>query len=106
MFLEQNENGLVYMRSDVLPARHAFTTRFGGVSGGEWATLNLASNRGDDHEAVRENYRRVAALLGAEIDGCCVTKQVHGAEVRVVTAADRHAAMSPVPYEADGIVTA
>ena len=106
MFLEQNENGLIYMRSDRLPVRHAFTTRYGGVSRGEWATLNLASSRGDDPEAVRENYRRVAALLGAEIDGCCVTRQVHGAEVRVVTAADRHAAMSAVPYEADGLVTA
>ena len=70
MFLEQNENGLIYMRSDRLPVRHAFTTRYGGVSRGEWATLNLASSRGDDPEAVRENYRRVAALLGAEIDGC------------------------------------
>ena len=52
MFLEQNENGLIYMRSDRLPVRHAFTTRYGGVSRGEWATLNLASSRGDDPEAV------------------------------------------------------
>ena len=105
MFVEENENGLVYMRSELLPARHAFTTRLGGVSRGEWATLNLGSNRGDDPEAVRENYRRVAALLGAGIDGCCVTKQVHGNEVRVVTEADRHVCMSTVPYEADGLVT-
>ena len=106
MFTEHNENGLIYMVSDALPARHAFTTRFGGVSRGEWATLNLGSNRGDDPAAVRENYRRVAALLGADEDGCCVTKQVHGAEVRIVTAADRHACLSAVPYEADGLVTA
>ena len=106
MFIEENENGLVYMRSSVLPVRHAFTTRYGGVSTGEWATLNLGSNRGDDPAAVRENYRRVTALLGADIDGCCVTKQVHGTEVRVVTEADRHVCMSAVPYEADGLVTA
>ena len=106
MFTEHNENGLIYMQSDVIPLRHAFTTRFGGVSGGEWATLNLGSNRGDDPAAVRENYRRVAALLGADIDGCCVTRQVHGAEVRTVTAADKHVCLSAVPYEADGLVTA
>lgn len=105
MFIEEIESGLVYMRSDLLPARHVFTTRYGGVSRGEWASLNLGSNRGDDPAAVRENYRRVAALLGAEIDGCCVTKQVHGVEVRVVTEADRHVCMSTVPYEADGLVT-
>ena len=105
MFIEHNENGLIYMASDKLPVRHAFTTRCGGVSAGEFASLNLGSNRGDDPAAVRENYRRVTALLGAGIDDCCVTKQVHGAEVRVVTSADRHVCMSSVPYEADGLVT-
>ncbi len=104
-FVEENKNGLIYMRSTLLPARHAFTTRLGGVSTGEWASLNLGSNRGDDPDAVRENYRRVTALLGADIDGCCVTKQVHGTEVRVVTEADRHVCLSRVPYEADGLVT-
>lgn len=106
MFIEKNHNGLIYMASDVLPARHAFTTRFGGVSEGPFESLNLSSGRGDDPEAVRENYRRVAALMGAEIDDCAVTKQVHGDVVRIVTREDRHRCMSKVPYEADGIVTA
>ena len=105
-FYERNLNGLPLMCSDIIPVRHGFTTRFGGVSTGEFESLNLGSNRGDDPEAVRENYRRLCAAFGAGIDDCCVTKQVHGAEVRVVTAADRHVCMSAVPYEADGIVTA
>ena len=106
MFLEQNENGLIYMASTVLPTRHAFFTRYGGVSEGPFASLNFGSNLGDDPEHVRENYRRAAALMGAGIDDCAVTKQVHGNVVRIVTRADRHVCMSPVPYEADGIVTA
>ena len=105
-FIEENENGLVYMRSELIGARHAFTTRFGGVSTGDFATLNLGSNRGDDPEAVRENYRRVCALLGVGIDEAAVTNQVHKNAVRIVSAADRHVCMSKVPYEADGIVTA
>ena len=36
MFIENNENGLVYMSSSLIGTRHAFTTRFGGVSGGIW----------------------------------------------------------------------
>ena len=104
-FEEMNEGGLVYMRSTLIPARHAFTTRYGGVSRGEFSSLNLGSNRGDDPEDVRENYRRVCALMGAGIDDCAVTKQVHGNTVRVVTEADRHVCMSNVPYEADGLVT-
>ncbi len=106
MFIEENENGLIYMRSTVIGAKHAFTTRFGGVSGGEFAALNLGSNRGDDSACVRENYRRVCALFGVDENGAAVTNQVHKAEVRVVTSADRHACLGPVPYEADGIVTA
>lgn len=93
------------MRSTLIPARHAFTTRYGGVSRGGFSSLNLGSNRGDEPEAVRENYRRVCALMGADIDGCAVTKQIHGNTVRLVTASDKHRCMSSVPYEADGIVT-
>ena len=106
MFVQENENNLIYMRSDVLPLRHLFSTRFGGVSEGELATLNLLSSKGDRPENVYENFRRVAALLGAGPDDCAVTKQVHGNTVRTVGLSDRHVCLSPVPYEADGVVTA
>lgn len=106
MFIEEKNNELLYMRSTILDARHAFTTRYGGVSGGEFATLNLAGTRGDDPEAVRENYRRVCALFGVGENDACVTNQVHKADVRIVTAADKHVCLAPTPYEADGIVTA
>ena len=66
MFIEENENGLIYMRSTMIGAKHAFTTRFGGVSVGPFASLNLASEKGDDPEAVRENFRRVCALFGTD----------------------------------------
>ena len=105
MFIENRENELVYMTSSVIKARHAFTTRYGGVSEGIFSSLNLGSNRGDDPERVRENYRRVCALMGVGVDGAVVTKQVHGSVVRTVTEADRHVCMSTVPYEADGVVT-
>ena len=105
MFIENKENGLVYMTSSLIQARHLFTTRYGGVSTGHLATLNLISGHGDEPENVRENFRRVAALLGAGVDDCAVTKQVHGNVVRIVTGADRHRCLSPVPYEADGVAT-
>ena len=104
-FTENNHNGLIYMSSDKIGARHAFTTRYGGVSTGIFSSLNLGSNRGDDPEAVRENYRRVCELMGVGIDDMAVTQQVHKADVRIVTSADKHVCMSHVPYEADGIVT-
>lgn len=106
MFLENNENGLVYMCSDVIPFRHIFTTRYGGVSAGHLKSLNLIGNHGDSPENIRENFRRVAALFGVGENDCAVTRQVHGNAVRIVTSDDRHVCLSEVPYEADGIVTA
>jgi len=42
------------------------TTRHGGVSTGVYGRLNLGDHVGDDHEAVLENRRRLAAALGVE----------------------------------------
>ena len=104
-FIEHNENGLIYMTSTVIPAKHAFTTLYGGVSTGHLKSLNLISGHGDEPENIRENFRRVAALFGAGVDDCAVTRQVHGNVVRLVDGRDRHVCLSPVPYEADGVAT-
>jgi len=105
-FSQQNENGIIFMTSSKIKMRHAFTTRIGGVSTGDLASLNLGSNRGDEPENVRENWTRVCSLLGVGPDDCAITKQVHKNDVKIVTAADKHICLSSVPYEADGIVTA
>ncbi len=49
MFEEKKQGSLIYMTSTVLPARHAFLTRFGGVSRGPFCSLNPGSNRGAIH---------------------------------------------------------
>lgn len=104
-FSENNSNGVVYMTADFLGARHAFTTRFGGVSGGVYSSLNLGENRGDEAENVIENHRRLFDALELDPSRKVFTRQVHGAEVRTVTEADAHELFAPIPYEADGLVT-
>ena len=88
---------------DVLgPVGVAFTDRAGGVSGGDFASLNLASRTDDDPAAVAENRRRaVAALTGSPDTPVALMRQVHGhtvAEVRGPVPTD--------PPEADALVTA
>ena len=39
--------------------KHGFSTRIGGVSKGCFSSLNLSFTRGDEEEAVRENFRRI-----------------------------------------------
>jgi YfiH family protein len=65
------------------------TQRRGGVSGSPYDELNLGLHVGDDPLAVLENRRRVARALGVELASFVIAEQVHGGEVRVLTAADR-----------------
>lgn len=64
----------------------AFTERTGGVSRGEYASLNLGDACGDDPTCVAENRRRALAALGAEecVEALVNPKQVHGDHVVVV----------------------
>ena len=55
--------------------KEGFTTRLGGVSEGIFATMNLSFTRGDEEEAVRENYRRLASALDVDYDKFVFTDQ-------------------------------
>lgn len=105
-FTEQNIKGVTFMTASTISARHAFTTRIGGVSEGIFNSMNLSTSRGDEPERVRENYRRLGEATGINTARMAFTRQVHKADIRVVTAADIHELYTTVPYEADGIVTA
>lgn len=98
-------NGVVYMTASAISATHGFSTRYGGVSAGGLASLNLGANRGDEPENVAENYKLLGEALGLDLTRPALTRQVHGNAVRIVTEADRQSPLSPAPYEADGIVT-
>jgi len=54
------------------------TDRQGGVSAGNYESLNLALHVGDDEDDVRENRSRVAAALGVKEDHLIFADQVHG----------------------------
>ena len=98
---------------DVLgPVEVAFTDRHGGTSTGPFAWLNLAepgsTAAGGEHgESEREAARRnVEAAVGAFTGGSTATavrmRQVHGADVHVVTASTA----SGEPPTGDALVTA
>ncbi|WP_072523651.1 peptidoglycan editing factor PgeF [Clostridium sp. Marseille-P3244] len=69
--------------------RHGFSTRLGGASRGCYASLNLSFDRGDDPEAVKENFRRIGNALGVDCNDMVLSKQTHTTNVRVVTEKDR-----------------
>ena len=64
MFNENIKRGVTYMTAPNISARHGFTTRFVGVSTGDYASLNLRVSCGDRIENVAENYN----ILGNALD--------------------------------------
>ena len=68
---------------------HGFSTRMGGVSAGDCATMNLSFERGDLEDAVRTNYELLGAAMGFRTDSLVFSKQTHTTNVRVVTEEDR-----------------
>ncbi len=80
---------LTYNRfSEIDFINHAFSTRLGGVSKGEFTSMNLSFGRGDSDENVRENYRRIANAIGVSYDSLTASAQVHENIVRHVTKDD------------------
>lgn len=69
--------------------RHGFSTRLGGVSQGCWSTLNLSFDRGDDPEAVGENFRRIGDAIGVRPEDMVLSRQTHTTTVRLMTDQDR-----------------
>lgn len=68
--------------------KHGFSTRLGGVSEGIFASMNVSFTRGDDKQAVEENYRRIAKALGVEEKSFVCSDQTHTTNVRLVTGND------------------
>lgn len=92
---------------EVEMVRHLFSTRIGGVSKGIYASMNLSYARGDDKEAVDENFRRIAEIFGTTPNRIVCSKQTHTTNVRLVTEEDcGKGVLYPVDYDdVDGLIT-
>lgn len=64
---------------------HSFSTRLGGVSTGEFESLNLNFRPGDERENVLENYRRICQAVGYDFHGLVASAQDHHTVLRYVT---------------------
>lgn len=73
-------------RSDLLDGvAHGFSTRQGGVSRGDCASMNLAFGRGDDDATVVKNFEIFARSIGADPHCGVMLGQIHSADILEVT---------------------
>lgn len=80
---------------------HGFSTRLGGVSKGIFESMNLSYNRGDEKEAVDENYRRIGNAIGFTLDQRVFSNQVHKTDIKIVSKDDCGKTMTGM----DGLMT-
>ena len=111
IFDEKRVGEVLYLTYPLLEntgiVKHGFSTRVGGVSEGVCSTMNLSFSRGDDENAVRENFRRMANALDVEEDCFVFSQQTHTTNVRKVTLDDKGKGLTrQLDYQdVDGLIT-
>ena len=76
------ENGVKCFKSDIIPVRHGFSTRIGGVSHkSHTESLNLAFGRGDEQATVLENLRLFSDAVGVAPESVISRPQIHSSRI-------------------------
>lgn len=105
------KNGVTYFSAPVLARErdilHAFTARGGGVSTGDFFSLNIGQRRGDDLSSVRKNIAIMCRAIGFSHKNMTVTLQEHSDNIALVTREDAGKGLwTPWTFSGcDGIVT-
>ena len=105
------KGSLVYITFPKLSAtntvRHIFSTRLGGVSGGQYSSMNLSFNNGDERNNVKKNYEILCSAVGINTENLVLTRQTHTNNVLAVDRSHRGTGFSrPSFNDIDGLITA
>lgn len=85
---QNNSTSITYEYAPLLedfPLTHGVTYRYGGVSEGSFNSFNMGLHVGDTPDAVAENRKRLAQVLGVDSSRLTCGEQVHGVGVTRVT---------------------
>lgn len=86
--------------------RHIFSTRMGGISSGQYATMNTSFSGGDNFDTVEENYRRLCGAVDIDISHLVLSRQTHTNNVRIVTKNDCGTGYTKPSFnDVDGLIT-
>lgn len=81
IFTTKEKDGVSYLSINAFDKYNfvssGFSTRRGGVSTGEFSTMNLSFARGDEHLKVYENFQRITYALDCKPGDIIFSKQTH-----------------------------
>ena len=87
-----DKNGVLYITFPKLDKTegqlHAFSTRMGGVSTGDTASMNFSFTLDKSADAVKENFRIFCDAVGFDPEKLVLSQQTHTSNIRKVTAED------------------
>ena len=86
-----DKNGVGYFtfpKLDRAGVLHAFSTRQGGVSSGDTASMNFSFTLDKSDEAVLENFKIFCNAVGFDPEKLVLSQQTHTANIRKVTEED------------------
>ncbi|NDI33656.1 peptidoglycan editing factor PgeF [Chengkuizengella sediminis] len=85
-----------------------FTTRAGGVSEGDFASLNCGLHVNDNQEDVVTNRKMIAEAIGFSFDAVTCANQVHGDQIAVISKSEKGKGRSSqedsIPFK-DALIT-
>lgn len=90
-FIKHKTNGIVYYTSPIFERfgiPHMFASRFGGVSKGDFFSLNASTSRKnregyeDNSDNVRENFSLALDILGKDLSCAAMMKQIHSSIIQ------------------------
>ncbi len=88
MFTLAKKNTIGYLHSPLLGncefLLHAFCTRIGGVSKGDYKSLNMSFREGDEEFHVLQNWDKLANAFQIPTENFLVLNQVHGDNIFVI----------------------
>ena len=104
------KDSLVYIQFPKLASskgvKHIFSTRHGGVSSGDTATMNLSFDKDTSRENVIKNFEILCDAVGINPENLVLSHQTHTNNVVIVTEQDRGRGIYKESYEdVDGLIT-
>ncbi|MHC1723749.1 MAG: peptidoglycan editing factor PgeF [Aminipila sp.] len=86
---------------------HGFSTRLGGVSTGDFSSMNVSFTRGDSPAMVTENYKRLGNAIGFDPQYIVASSQTHTTNIKVVDLEDCGKGFDKIKdySDIDGLIT-
>lgn len=86
--------------------RHIFSTRHGGVSVGDCASMNLSFNKDTDDQNVKDNFKILCSAVGVNPENLVLSHQTHTNNVICVDENHRGTGITKPSFsDVDGLIT-